>query len=163
MVILKFKTFLHFFFVFFRVFLIFWIWNTRTRKDVEQNAGERRWKEAQEIVSRGEAGYVEARVDSVYVFSCYAPPSLNLQEFRQLIANIRADARMYKPYIIVGDFSAWAEEWAHERKRRGFSGNVCRFGHRPSKHKWHEHFSRQRRKLNNSIEKLLRPGSQFGC
>lgn len=32
----------------------------------------------QQVVVRGRAGYVGVRVNGVYVFSCYAPPSLNL-------------------------------------------------------------------------------------
>src|ERR1700710_921125 len=65
----------------------------------------------QEVAVRGEAGYVVARLGGVYVFSCYAPPSLDLHEFQQLMAKIADDARTYKPNIIAGDFNAWAEEW----------------------------------------------------
>ena len=56
-------------------------------------------------------GYVVARVNGLYVFSCYAPPSLNLPEFQQLMDRIATDATRLKPNIIAGDFNAWAEEW----------------------------------------------------
>lgn len=65
----------------------------------------------QEVVARGAAGYVAARLGGVYVFSCYAPPSMDLYEFQRLMAKIADDARKYKPNIIAGDFNAWAEEW----------------------------------------------------
>ena len=65
----------------------------------------------QEVAVHEEAGYVVARVNGVYVFSCYAPPSLTLPEFQRLISKIATDARRYKPNIIAGDFNAWAEEW----------------------------------------------------
>src|ERR1700709_2215122 len=53
----------------------------------------------QEVAVRGEAGYVVARLGGVYVFSCYAPPSLDLHEFQQLMAKIADDARTDKPNI----------------------------------------------------------------
>lgn len=65
----------------------------------------------QEVVVRGEEGYVVARVNGVYIFSCYAPPSLQPDEFEHLLDKITADATRYKPNIIAGDFNAWAVEW----------------------------------------------------
>ena len=65
----------------------------------------------QEVAVRGEAGYVAARLDGVYVFSCHAPPSLDLHEFQQLMSKIADDARRHRPNIIAGDFNAWAEDW----------------------------------------------------
>ena len=65
----------------------------------------------QEIAVREENGYVAAKVNGIYIFSCYAAPSLTFQEFEQLADNIAQDASRHKPCIIAGDFNAWAEEW----------------------------------------------------
>src|ERR1043166_1024611 len=65
----------------------------------------------QEVVARGEEGYVVARVNGVYIFSCYAPPSLQPDEFEQLLDKITTAANRFKPNIIAGDFNAWAVEW----------------------------------------------------
>lgn len=69
----------------------------------------------QQVLVQGQAGYVGVKINGVCVFSCYAPPSLNLQEFQHLMTRIAADAMNHKPCIIAGDFNAWAEEWGSRR------------------------------------------------
>lgn len=65
----------------------------------------------QKTVTGDENGYVAAVVSGVYIFSCYAAPSLTIEEFQRTVDRIAMDARRFKPIIIAGDFNAWAEEW----------------------------------------------------
>lgn len=65
----------------------------------------------QEYTVREEKGYVVGKVNGIYVFSCYAPPSLTPHEFDELMDKIADEAKRFHPKIIAGDFNAWAEEW----------------------------------------------------
>lgn len=65
----------------------------------------------QEILTSAEKGIVSAKINGIHIFSCYAPPRLNAQEFSSMLDKIVDDARRKKPTIIAGDFNAWATEW----------------------------------------------------
>lgn len=65
----------------------------------------------QEIHTSAEQGIVSAKINGIHIFSCYAPPRLNAQEFTTMLDKIVDDARRIKPTIIAGDFNAWATEW----------------------------------------------------
>ncbi len=65
----------------------------------------------QEAKLRQEDGYAIAKINNIYFFSCYAPPSLQLSEYESMIDKIVAEARGHHPIVIAGDFNAWAEEW----------------------------------------------------
>lgn len=68
----------------------------------------------------GERGFVRAKTAGIYVYSCYAPPSLTIDEFGTLLNDLVSDAADHKPAIIAGDFNAWAEEWgSRATNRRG--------------------------------------------
>ncbi|XP_068149518.1 uncharacterized protein [Drosophila tropicalis] len=55
--------------------------------------------------------YVRANISGHWVYSCYLPPSLNIQSFSDALDDLAADARTRSPVIIAGDFNAWAVEW----------------------------------------------------
>lgn len=63
----------------------------------------------QEAVS--ETGFVGARVNNIYIYSCYIPPSTTVQDFEQIVSKLCVDARDRCNVLIAGDFNAWAQEW----------------------------------------------------
>lgn len=66
-------------------------------------------------------GFVRARIGNVTFYSCYAPPSWELEKFKTMLAEIVDDARGRSPLVIAGDFNAWAVEWgSKESNSRGY-------------------------------------------
>ena len=45
----------------------------------------------------------------------YAPPSLNIREFTDLLDRLVEDAKEHSPCAIAGDFNAWAVEWGSKK------------------------------------------------
>ncbi|XP_068150190.1 uncharacterized protein [Drosophila tropicalis] len=65
-------------------------------------------------------GYVRARYNGVYVYSCYIAPSKHIEEFCSILDELVEDPRTHTPTIIAGDFNAWPTEWGGQRTpRRG--------------------------------------------
>ncbi|XP_041451990.1 uncharacterized protein LOC121405377 [Drosophila obscura] len=66
-------------------------------------------------------GFVRARLSGVTFYSCYAPPSWELPRFQAMLGNIAEDSRGRAPFVIAGDFNAWAVEWgSKETNTRGY-------------------------------------------
>lgn len=71
----------------------------------------------QETMTRRESGFVWVKVDGIYLYSCYASPNDQLEDF---IYRLVSDARGRSPVIIAGDFNAWAVDWGSvETNTRG--------------------------------------------
>lgn len=64
----------------------------------------------QENCKRRRAGFVWAKVDGIYIYSCYASPNASIVEFEVFLDQLVSDARGKSPLIIAGDFNAWAAE-----------------------------------------------------
>lgn len=69
----------------------------------------------QEISSQKEDGYAFAKINGIHVYSCYAPPTMELSQFETMLEKIVTDATGKQPVLIAGDFNAWAEEWGSKR------------------------------------------------
>jgi len=65
----------------------------------------------QERMECPNAGFVWAKINDIYIYSCYLPPSLLPHEFDGMVEQLVCDARKRHPVIIAGDFNAWATEW----------------------------------------------------
>ncbi|XP_062713157.1 uncharacterized protein LOC134290133 [Aedes albopictus] len=65
----------------------------------------------QEVVYRAIEGFVIAKVNGVYICSCYAPPRWTIERFNQVLDQILEKLGDRRPVIIAGDFNAWAVEW----------------------------------------------------
>ncbi|XP_055590077.1 uncharacterized protein LOC129742229 [Uranotaenia lowii] len=65
----------------------------------------------QEVVSAGEEGFVIAKVNGIFVCSCYAPPRWSLERFGVMMDRIVEGLTGRSPVVIGGDFNAWAVEW----------------------------------------------------
>ncbi|XP_046411931.1 uncharacterized protein LOC124175577 [Neodiprion fabricii] len=65
----------------------------------------------QKAVNNREAGFVAAWVDGIRFYSCYAPPSLSLEQFIDFLDCLTEDARQHFPVAIAGDFNSWAVDW----------------------------------------------------
>lgn len=61
------------------------------------------------LTQRG--GFTWVKLESIYIYSVYAPPSISLGDFEELLNDLAEDTRGKKPLIIAGDFNAWATEW----------------------------------------------------
>ena len=67
-------------------------------------------------------GFVQAKIQGIYYYSCYAPPSAQLEDFQDMMDRLISDARGKRPIIISGDFNAWAVDWGSSRtNRRGMA------------------------------------------
>ncbi|KAH8346019.1 hypothetical protein KR067_007221, partial [Drosophila pandora] len=67
-----------------------------------------------ESIQRG-VGFIRAKVGEFWLYSCYLPPRLTLQQFTHTLDEISHDARSKGNVVIAGDFNAWAEEWGSPR------------------------------------------------
>ncbi|XP_070068041.1 uncharacterized protein [Drosophila takahashii] len=56
-------------------------------------------------------GYVRTKLNDLWVYSCYLPPSWSLKDFSEAIDNLVIDASLHSPAMVAGDFNAWATEW----------------------------------------------------
>lgn len=56
-------------------------------------------------------GFVRARCNGIYFYSCYAPPRWSHEEFQNMVDLLVVDARSRAPIIVAGDFNAWAVEF----------------------------------------------------
>jgi len=59
--------------------------------------------------------FVRARANNVYIYSCYLPPRVQIQEFQAVLEDIIQDAQDKSPIIIAGDFNAWSTDWGSKR------------------------------------------------
>lgn len=56
-------------------------------------------------------GFVRAKIGGIHFYSCYAPPSLTLEQYGTMLSSLVMDASDKSPVVIAGDFNAWATEW----------------------------------------------------
>ncbi|XP_066903357.1 uncharacterized protein, partial [Halyomorpha halys] len=74
----------------------------------------------QEVNTTLHSGFVWVKINDMYIFSCYAYPSITIEDFANLLDRIVLEASCHKPAIIAGDFNAWATEWGSRlTNRRG--------------------------------------------
>lgn len=96
------------------------LWATDKSKIAAINTNSR--YPIQEVVSNTHEGFVIAKINGVYLCSCYAPPRWNIEEFEEMLDALTSVAINKKPIVIAGDFNAWAMEWGSRRtNRRGLS------------------------------------------
>ena len=59
-------------------------------------------------------------MQNTYIYSVYAPPGDNQEEFEALLDNLAVELRGQRSVIVAGDFNAWALEWGSRlTNRRG--------------------------------------------
>ena len=69
-----------------------------------------------------DVGFVRGKINGIHIYSCYAAPSLSLQEFELFLDRLTSDAKKYSPLIIAGDFNAWSTAWGSSKTNaRGHS------------------------------------------
>jgi len=61
---------------------------------------------------------VRVKVRNVHYYSCYAPPSLTIEEFENFLDGLVGDAKDRFPVTIAGDFNAWAVDWGSKKMNR---------------------------------------------
>jgi len=61
--------------------------------------------------SSAENGFAKAKLDNIQFYSCYALPSLSLNEFTGFLDRLTKDVKEHSLVAIAGDFNAWAVEW----------------------------------------------------
>ena len=64
-------------------------------------------------------GFVRAKLGNDHFYSCYAPPSLEMEEFTDLNDSLDEDVRERSPVVIAGVFNArptnWSSKWTNRR------------------------------------------------
>ncbi|XP_058448861.1 uncharacterized protein LOC131428835 [Malaya genurostris] len=65
----------------------------------------------QEVVESASEGIVIAKINGVFVCSCYTPPRWTVEQFSQVLEQLTNKLIGRKPVVIGGDFNAWAVEW----------------------------------------------------
>ncbi|GBP63497.1 hypothetical protein EVAR_49551_1 [Eumeta japonica] len=63
------------------------------------------------VVRNREDGFVAAWVNGIRFYSCYAPPSLFMEQFSEFLDRFTEDARQYFPLAIADDFNSWSVDW----------------------------------------------------
>jgi len=56
--------------------------------------------------SNAENGFARAKLDNIQFYSCYAPPSLSLNEFTGFLDRLTKDVKEHSLVAIAGDFNA---------------------------------------------------------
>lgn len=64
-------------------------------------------------------GFVWAKINGVYIFSCYTASSIMTEDFTKLMDRLVVEASCHKPTGIAGDFSAWGTELGSRKKNPG--------------------------------------------
>lgn len=63
-------------------------------------------------VNENNVGFVYATINSIRIYSCYFPPSLNLEQFIELIRKLESSIRTARCKVIIGgDFNSKSPEW----------------------------------------------------
>lgn len=65
----------------------------------------------QEVVYTADEGFVIAKINGVFICSCYAPPRWTIEQFNQMLDKLTEELTDRRPAVIAGDFNAWAIEW----------------------------------------------------
>lgn len=74
----------------------------------------------QDTIDETQNGFVRAKLGNIHVYSCYAPPSLEDDEFQDLLDRLVRDAKERSPLVIAGDFNSWSVDWGSKwTNRRG--------------------------------------------
>lgn len=69
----------------------------------------------QKRIETPRSGFTWLTIEGIYYFSCYAPPSWEIDQFERTITEMVAEARTRHPAVIAGDFNAWATAWGTSR------------------------------------------------
>ena len=64
----------------------------------------------QDNIDSTQKGFMRAKLGNVHFYSCNASPSLEMEEFADLIYRLLENARERSPVVIAGDFNAWATD-----------------------------------------------------
>ena len=59
--------------------------------------------------------YARAKLRGIHFFSCYAPPSLEFDQFTDFLNELVDDIRDHAPAAIAVDFNAWAVDWGSKK------------------------------------------------
>lgn len=65
----------------------------------------------QQVVYQADEGFVIAKINEIFICSCYAPPRWTIEQFNQMLDRLIDELSDRSPVIIAGDFNAWAVEW----------------------------------------------------
>ena len=63
------------------------------------------------MVSQSNEGFVIAKINGIFICSCYAPPRWTIEEYNQMLDKLTDELTDRRPVVIAGDFNAWAAEW----------------------------------------------------
>ncbi|XP_015122576.1 uncharacterized protein LOC107045002 [Diachasma alloeum] len=63
-----------------------------------------------------ESGFVRANLNGIHFYSCYAPPSLFIDEFADSRDRLPEAAKQHFLIAIAGDFNAWIVDWSSKEK-----------------------------------------------
>ncbi|XP_046671179.1 uncharacterized protein LOC124361184 [Homalodisca vitripennis] len=80
------------------------IWSCRNRTFEDQVDSTQRW-------------FIRAKLGNVHFYSVYAPPSLDINEFTDLLDRLVEDVKEHSPCVIAGDVpvNAWAVDWGSKK------------------------------------------------
>ncbi|XP_062538383.1 uncharacterized protein LOC134206673 [Armigeres subalbatus] len=65
----------------------------------------------QEVLESSCEGFVIAKINGIFVCSCYAPPRWTVERFSHIMDQLTDKLIGRRPVVIAGDFNAWAVEW----------------------------------------------------
>lgn len=68
-------------------------------------------KPFEECATGSATDFVWAKIDGVYIYSCYFSPNAAIAEFEDMLDRLVIAVRGHKPLVIAGDFNAWATDW----------------------------------------------------
>lgn len=76
----------------------------------------------QEVITRSEEGFVIAKINGIFICSCYAPPRWTMEQFQHMLDELTENLIGRRPIVIGGDFNAWAVDWGSRcTNARGYS------------------------------------------
>ena len=90
-----------------------WITDANNKASIIVTSADQIQKKSEPILLLGK---------SVFYFSCYIPPSCDINQFTVILEDIVEACRDKNPVVIGGDFNAWATSW--ESKRTTIKGRT---------------------------------------
>ncbi|ESO04742.1 hypothetical protein HELRODRAFT_172418 [Helobdella robusta] len=88
--------------------------------EMDRTAGAAIWSCSKlpfQNVINTEACFVATKVEDIYFYSFYAPPSLSFDEYVNFLDRLTQSAKQYFPVAIAGDFNAWAVDWGSKKNQ----------------------------------------------
>ena len=73
-----------------------------------------------------EHDFVRVKIDDLYIYSCYAAPSMTIPEYYNMLDRQTRNTKDHNPKVIAGNFNAWSMKWGSQKLKAWRARLLCR-------------------------------------